>query len=115
MFKYEQKLGSNTITHYADAKDRPATGNVITNAEVCADAGLLLPTESDLVFMIRNGLKNGTNAYLRTSSVSTWLGYHGFLWSGTGTSSYAPQNYVNWGISWNASQAYRSYISSVIY
>lgn len=115
LFKYEQKLGSNTITHYADAKDRPATGNVITNAEVCADAGLLLPTESDLVFMIRNGLKNGTNAYLRTSSVSTWLGYHGFLWSGTGTSSYAPQNYVNWGISWNASQAYRSYISSVIY
>ncbi|MBQ9396393.1 MAG: hypothetical protein IJU23_12895, partial [Proteobacteria bacterium] len=95
------KIGNYKYT--VDRRDRPAN-YYIQAAEECRLAGGRLPTNNEMMMLIRNGLPNGTGNWVWSGVTDGNFGVH--KWTGTGSSSY---NYSGeWSYAgWTAAYYYR--------
>ena len=109
----------NIITHYVMNKAGDSTGpNLFKDSQTSTYRGMMLPTNEELLYVIRRALPGGSNAYIRTSSVlssGTSMQSNTIRWKGDGSLTYNPLSNTNTkGQAWSVKMGYRSYISSII-
>ncbi len=87
------KVSESGVDYYIDAKNTSLNSNLFNTTVQAMKNDMRLPTDGELVYMIKNGLPKGTGANLMTSKSglkgdSEHYGFRGVTWSGTGSTSY---------------------------
>jgi len=87
--------------------------NIFSDAETAYWWGMRLWDAPELVYMVRQGLPNGSNAYLMTSTIHGWFSYATFRWLGQQDQAYDPWP-LRSNASWSANNSFRSFTASTI-
>ena len=110
--KHSVSTGGKKVDHYVHTTNIATTKNYFTNAEAAADMGMVLPSQDEVVFLIRNNI-SGPGGQMHTSSVSNGVAIRQMDWGNPDT-TFAPTSAQMTTVAYTAVPSFRPYLNSTI-